>query len=205
MIRVKEFIAQWPQTPFHHGDDTTPPWAITNTAPALIRKAIPKLDSGYRVTQDIAIHSAAKVEDNVVLKGPIIISPGAFVASGAYLRGGVYLGRNAIIGPACEVKTVFMMNDAKIAHLSFVGDAIVGAKANIEAGAIVANYRNEYDGAPIRITRGRDIIETGTDKFGALIGDNARIGANAVIAPGALIDPNTKIDRLSLVDQWPDD
>jgi carbonic anhydrase/acetyltransferase-like protein (isoleucine patch superfamily) len=44
-------------------------------------------------------------------------------------------------------------------------------------------------------------IETGAEKFGALVGDRTKIGCNAVIAPGAILAPDTIVKRLSLVDQ----
>lgn len=125
-----------------------------------------------------------------------------FVAAGAYLRGGVYLGRQCIAGPSCELKSTFMLDGSKLAHFNFVGDSVIGERVNIEAGAIIANYRNELDGANIRIRHGDAVIETGVNKFGALVGDGCKIGANAVIAPGALLRPDTRIPRLGLVDQF---
>lgn len=72
---------------------------------------------------------------------------------------------------------------------------------NLEAGSIVANYRNERADKEIRIRRGGTLHGTGVEKFGALIGDRVRIGANAVIAPGALLLPGQVVPRLALVDQ----
>ena len=66
----------------------------------------------------------------------------------------------------------------------------------------MANYRNELDGAPIRILFEGSVIETGVRKFGALIGDGCKIGANAVIAPGAILRPGTLAPRLALIDQY---
>lgn len=94
-----------------------------------------------------------------------------------------------------------MLIGSKIAHLSFVGDSIIGAGANIEAGAVIANYRNERDDKRIRIAFEGGVIDTGVEKFGALVGDGARIGANAVIAPGALIRPSAVVPRSALIDQ----
>jgi acetyltransferase-like isoleucine patch superfamily enzyme len=44
-------------------------------------------------------------------------------------------------------------------------------------------------------------LETGVEKFGALVGDRTRIGANAVVAPGAILAPAMVVKRLSLIDQ----
>lgn len=150
-----------------------------------------------------AVHRSAAIKSGAVLKSAVIIGPNCFVAAGAYLRGGVYLDENCIIGPGSELKTSFMFKGSKLAHLNFVGDSILGADVNIEAGAIIANYRNECDDKSIRFSRGESVIETGIDKFGALVGDGSRIGANAVVAPGAILDPATKIPRLTLLDQRP--
>ena len=67
----------------------------------------------------------------------------------------------------------------------------------------MANSRNEFTDKEIRVKWRNEIIETGTLKFGALIGDGCRIGANAVLAPGTVLEPNTVIPRLALVDQLP--
>lgn len=98
-----------------------------------------------------------------------------------------------------------MLAGSKLAHFNFVGDSIIGERVNIEAGAIIANYRNELDGALIRIRYGDQVIDTGVNKFGALVGDGCKIGANAVIAPGALLLPDSRVPRLALVDQFAHD
>lgn len=176
------------------------PWEITARAKAIISRATGGL-SGYDVADGVAIHRRAIVEKGAVIKGPAIIGPGALVAATAYLRDGVFLDEGCIVGPACELKSVFMLKGAKAAHLSFIGDSILGAGANVEAGAMIANYRNERADKRIRILAGVVTIDTGVDKFGALVGDGARIGANAVIAPGALIAAGAVVPRLTLVDQ----
>ncbi|MGJ4998753.1 LpxA family transferase [Bradyrhizobium sp. HKCCYLS3077] len=201
MIDPSAFVASWHSSSFaRHGLE---PWQITTQASELIRSMICDLGAGYAFEGDKAIHESSTIEPGAIIKGPAIIGPGSFVAASAYLRGGIFLGEECIVGPACELKTTIMFCASKVAHLSFVGDSIIGAGVNIEAGAIVANYRNEMDDKRIRIVWQGSVIDTGVDKFGALIGDNARIGANAVIAPGALIKPGFRLTRLGKVDQHP--
>ena len=74
---------------------------------------------------------------------------------------------------------------------------------NLEAGSIVANYRNELEDKAIRIAFDGGVIETGVRKFGALLGDGVRVGANAVIAPGAILAPGSRLARMALLDQHP--
>lgn len=184
-----------------HADKAS--WALTQDAAEIIARMIPSLGAGYRITGDIAVHEGAVVEAGAVLKGPLVIGPGCFVAAGAYLRGGCWLERDCVIGPGAELKSSFVFAGTKLAHFNFVGDSILGAGVNLEAGAIIANHRNEKDGAEIAIRRHGEIIRTGVTKFGAQVGDGVRIGANAVIAPGAWIEAGTCIPRLALYDLWP--
>jgi NDP-sugar pyrophosphorylase family protein len=201
LIDIGEFISAWRASFF--GRSSAEPWDVTQRADALIREATAALGGGYRVDGEIALHESATVEAGAVVKGPAIIGPSCLVASTAYLRGGVFLDRECIVGPGCELKTTFMFAGAKVAHLSFIGDSLIGARVNIEAGAIIANYRNEMEDKRIRIRFGDRILDTGVDKFGGLIGDGTRIGANAVVAPGAILEPGFRLDRLGKVDQYP--
>ena len=196
---IADFVEMWSTSPFATVEQT--PWHATQRAEDIVRTALATLGPAFRIENEVAVHSTATVETGVVLKGPVIVGPRCFVATGAYLRGGAYLAENCIIGPACELKSAFMFSGSKIAHLSFVGDSILGSGVNVEAGAMLANYRNELEDKQIRIWFKGTTIETGVDKFGSLIGDDSRIGANAVIAPGALIQPGSRIGRLQLVDQ----
>jgi NDP-sugar pyrophosphorylase family protein len=201
MIDISAFVASWPSSSF--AQQGLEPWQVTSQAAELIRARLGELDAGYLRDGDKAIHESATVEPGAIIKGPAILGPKSFVAASAYLRGGVFLAEECIVGPACELKTTIMFRASKVAHLSFVGDSIIGTGVNIEAGAIVANYRNEMDDKRIRIVWRGNLIDTGVEKFGALIGDHARIGANAVVAPGALIEPGFRLARLGKLDQHP--
>jgi UDP-N-acetylglucosamine diphosphorylase / glucose-1-phosphate thymidylyltransferase / UDP-N-acetylgalactosamine diphosphorylase / glucosamine-1-phosphate N-acetyltransferase / galactosamine-1-phosphate N-acetyltransferase len=180
---------------------TLAPWRATQAAPEIIAAMLAALSGEFTVRDNIAIHASSTVEAGAVLKGPILIGPRSFVAAGAYLRGGVWLEGDNIIGPCCEAKTIFMFSHTKIAHLSFVGDSVLGHEVNVEAGAMIANYRNEKKDKAIAFNfKGQRII-TGVDKFGAMLADGVRIGANAVVAPGAILDKGEKVGRLQLIDQ----
>jgi bifunctional N-acetylglucosamine-1-phosphate-uridyltransferase/glucosamine-1-phosphate-acetyltransferase GlmU-like protein len=200
-IAIEDFVASWQQSGL--ADRDLLPWEATSRAAELVHRALGRLGAGYRLDGDKAIHTSATVEPGAIVKGPAIVGPNAYLAAGAYLRGGVFLDADCIVGPACELKTTFMFRGSKVAHLSFVGDSIIGSGVNIEAGAVVANYRNEMDLKRIRILWQGAVIDTGVDKSGALIGDDVRIGANAVVAPGALLSPGFRLARLGMVDQHP--
>ncbi len=200
MVTVAAFVARVRQSPFV-GYGSVAPWYWASHGAAWIAEAMTMLGDNYVVRGGVAIHRTATVEAGAVVKGPAILGPDSFVATTAYLRGGVFLDDGCIVGPGAEVKTSFLFAGAKLAHLNFVGDSVLGAGVNVEAGAMIANYRNERADKQIRVAYDGRLIDTGVEKFGALVGDGVRIGANAVIAPGAILEAGAVIPRLSLVDQ----
>jgi UDP-3-O-[3-hydroxymyristoyl] glucosamine N-acyltransferase len=202
MLDISGFIADWSVSPFAAGGEE--PWEVTSRAAELVESALVSLGSEYEREGALAVHRSAVIEPGAVLKPPLIVGPGSFVAAGAYLRGGVALLQDCSVGPGVEVKSSLLFRGVRLAHFNFVGDSILGADVNLEAGAIIANFRNEAPGRPQRIIWRGGVIETGVGKFGALVGDGVRIGANAVIAPGALLDPAMIVPRLALVDQSAD-
>ncbi|WP_307698845.1 LpxA family transferase [Variovorax boronicumulans] len=180
------------------------PWELTMQAPQIVRLLLAELpDEEYAVKGDIAIHRSARVEAGAVLKGPLILGADCFVAAGAYLRGGNWIDARCTIGPGTELKSSFVFAGTALAHFNFVGDSVIGAGVNMEAGSIVCNHRNERAAKEIFVRSGEGgaLQPTGCEKFGALVGDGARIGANAVIAPGALLRPGHVVGRASLLDQ----
>ena len=148
-MKISDFIERWDAFPI--SDISLKPWEVTENALSIIKSIVSSLGDGYDVRDGVAKHDSAIVEAGAVLKGPIVLGPNTYVASTAYLRGGVFLDDSCIVGPSCELKTSFMFNGSKVAHLSFVGDSLIGSDANIEAGAIIANYRNEMEDKRIRI------------------------------------------------------
>jgi UDP-N-acetylglucosamine diphosphorylase / glucose-1-phosphate thymidylyltransferase / UDP-N-acetylgalactosamine diphosphorylase / glucosamine-1-phosphate N-acetyltransferase / galactosamine-1-phosphate N-acetyltransferase len=179
-----------------------PAWQLVAQAPDIVRRIVDSLPaSGYAIADGVAVHASATVESGAVLKGPLFIGPGCFVAAGAYLRGGAWLAEHCTIGPGAELKSSFLFGGTKLAHFNFVGDSVLGAGVNLEAGSIVCNYRNERDDREVRVRIGARLVRTGQDKFGALIGDGCRIGANAVLAPGVLLRAGSVVGRAQLLDQ----
>ena len=98
------------------------------------------------------------------------IAAGATIGPFARLRPGAEIGEGAHIGNFVEIKSARVEAGAKVNHLSYVGDARVGAKANIGAGTITCNY-------------------DGFDKHKTSIGDNVFVGSNStLVAPVKLED-----------------
>ena len=177
------------------------PWQLTLGSVGIVERLLGALRDGYATTGGVAVHRTSTIESGAVLKGPAIIGPDCFIAAGAYVRGGCWLEANCILGPGAELKSSFVFSGSKLAHFNFVGDSLLGSGVNLEAGSIVANYRNEWARPTISFFHKGRRLETGAEKFGALVGDRTRIGANAVVAPGAILAQSTVVRRLSLIDQ----
>jgi len=199
---ASDYIAAFAASPLIRFGKWTP-WELTNNASEVLHQLLSYVDSSYHVAGAVAIHHTAIVEDRALIKGPAIVGPRCFIAANTLIRGGCWLDQSCTMGPGCELKSSFVFRGSKLAHFNFVGDSIVGSDVNLEAGSIVANYRNERPDSTIKIFHKRKVIDTHVNKFGALIGDECKIGANAVIAPGAILESRTVVPRLTLVDQRP--
>jgi len=179
-----------------------PPWLITAQAPAIVRAILAAIKTDeFEISDEVAVHRSASVEHGVVLKGPLIVGAHCFLAAGAYLRGGNWLSERCVVGPGSEVKASFLFAGTRLAHFNFVGDSMLGADVNLEAGSVICNYRNERNGGSIQVRLGPILHSLESDKFGAVLGDGTRVGANAVIAPGALLARGSVVPRGALVDQ----
>ncbi|TGD94836.1 LpxA family transferase [Methylobacterium nonmethylotrophicum] len=178
-----------------------PPWALTAAAADIVRRLLARLGADYTVAEEVAVHRGARIESGAVLKGPLVVGPGCLIAHGATLRGGAWLEEACTIGPGAELKASFVFAGTALAHFNFVGESVLGRGVNLEAGAVIANHRNEWPGATVAFRHDGALIATGLAKFGALVGDGVRLGANAVVAPGAILGPGTVVPRLGLVEQ----
>ncbi len=133
----------------------------------------------------VVIGPGCRIEDGAVirsfshLEGARVASR-AIVGPFARLRPSADIGANARIGNFVEIKQSVIEEGAKINHLTYIGDARVGAKANIGAGTITCNYdgfsKNKTDiGAGAFIGSNSALVAPVT------IGDGAYIGSGSVI------------------------
>ncbi|RAJ11593.1 LbetaH domain-containing protein [Arenibacter echinorum] len=200
MTPINTYIAQfYTHFPSQKG---VHPWEITQSISSLISKKILELNTDdYTLANGIAIHKTAVIEKGAILKEPLIISGNCFIASHAYLRGGVFLGEGVQIGPGSEIKSSIIGNHSAMAHFNFIGDSIIGEHVNFEAGALIANHYNERQDKTIWTQVKGIKTNTGTVKFGALVGDDSKIGANAVLSPGTILSKRSVVKRLELIEQ----
>jgi UDP-N-acetylglucosamine diphosphorylase / glucose-1-phosphate thymidylyltransferase / UDP-N-acetylgalactosamine diphosphorylase / glucosamine-1-phosphate N-acetyltransferase / galactosamine-1-phosphate N-acetyltransferase len=177
------------------------PWEITDDLESIVRGMIEKCDSDYTISDGIAIHKTAKIEQNVVLKAPVLIGENVTVGANAYIRGAVVLDENVHIGAGSEIKQSAIFSGTAVAHFNYIGNSIIGSNVNFEAGSVAANHYNEREDKIISVMHGGEMIKTGVKKFGSLVGDDCRIGANAVLSPGTILPQKFIVKRLELIEQ----
>ncbi len=128
--------------------------------------------------QGARVGEHAVIADSVVVDSEI--GDFALVGPWAHVRGGSIVGTGCRVGNFVELKNARLAPGVKAGHLTYLGDAEVGARVNIGAGTITCNY----DGV------GKHRTEIGDDAF---IGSNSslvapvRIGANALTGAGSVV------------------
>ncbi|WP_413788567.1 bifunctional UDP-N-acetylglucosamine diphosphorylase/glucosamine-1-phosphate N-acetyltransferase GlmU [Paludibacillus litoralis] len=155
-----------------------------------------RLGRDVTVEPNVVFGPGVTVADGAVIRAfchleSCAVAEGAMIGPFARLRPGADIGANARIGNFVEVKNARFDAGAKANHLAYIGDASVGAGANIGAGAITCNY----DGVLKHRT------EIGERAF---IGTNAslvapvNVGAGAYVASGAVVTADVPADALAI-------
>ena len=139
---------------------------------------------GVTIADGVVIHGFSHLEGATV-------ESGAEVGPYARLRPGAELGRNSKVGNFVEVKKARLGEGAKANHLTYLGDADIGAGANIGAGTITCNYDGFF----------KYSTEIGA---GAFIGSNSalvapvKIGDGAIVGAGSVIAADVQANALAL-------
>jgi bifunctional UDP-N-acetylglucosamine pyrophosphorylase/glucosamine-1-phosphate N-acetyltransferase len=119
------------------------------------------------------------------------VAAGAQVGPFTHVRPGSHIGEGARVGNFVELKKARVGEGAKAPHLSYLGDAVVGSRANIGAGTITCNY----DGKAKHLT---------TIGAGAFVGSDVTlvapvtVGEGAYVAAGSTITDDVPADALAL-------
>lgn len=140
---------------------------------------------GVTVADGVTIHAFCHLEGAT-------LAPGVHIGPYARLRPGAKLEEDVKVGNFVEVKNTVMHRGAKASHLTYLGDAEVGAEANIGAGTITCNYDGYFK---YKTTIGER----------AFIGSNSaliapvKIGADAIVAAGSAVSRDVADGELRMV------
>ena len=176
--------------------------AAMQAGATMIDPASVYLSADAKIGRDVTIEPHVWIGPKVeIAEGAVIhafshlesakIGPGANVGPFARLRPGADLAEGAKVGNFVEIKAAKIGAGAKVSHLTYIGDAEVGAEANIGAGTITCNY----DG----FLKYRTVIGEG-----AFIGSNSSlvapvtIGAGAYVGSGSVVTKDVSPDALAV-------
>ncbi|WP_108775244.1 UDP-N-acetylglucosamine pyrophosphorylase [Lactimicrobium massiliense] len=177
----------------------TYPWEALAGIKELILKLGPMLDKDEytEVSPNVWVAKSAKVFDSAYLGAPCIIGPRTEVRHCAFIRGSALVGADCVVGNSVELKNVILFDHVQTPHYNYVGDSILGYYAHMGAGSITSNVRS--DKKLVVVHDGKNQIETGLKKFGAMVGNHVEVGCNAVLNPGTVIGPNSNVYPTSCV------
>ena len=180
-------------------ESVTYPWEVLSKINDYILEIGNKLDSEKydKVGEDVWIAKTAKVMPSAYIHGPAIIGENAEIRHCAFIRGKVIVGDKAVVGNSTELKNVILFNEALVPHYNYVGDSILGYKAHMGAGSITSNVKS--DKKLVVVKNGKEKIETGLKKFGAMSGDSVEIGCGSVLNPGTVVGKTSNVYPLSSV------
>lgn len=159
------------------------------------------LEGKVVIEDGVQIGANCFIKDSILRKGVVVKAnshlEGAEMGEGsdcgpfARLRPGAVLGKKAHVGNFVELKNAVLGEGAKAGHLSYLGDAEIGARSNIGAGTITCNY----DGAnKHRTVMGEDVFIGSNSSLVAPV----NLGDRAVTGAGSVITSEVPVDNLAV-------
>ena len=180
-------------------ESVTYPWEALPKIEEYILKIGEKLEPEKYIKKEgnVWIAKTAKIAPTAYIHGPAIIGENTEVRHCAFIRGKALIGENCVVGNSTEIKNVILFNNVQVPHYNYVGDSILGYKSHMGAGSITSNVKS--DKKLVIIKNGKEKIETGLKKVGAMLGDEVEVGCGSILNPGTIIGKNTNIYPLSSV------
>ena len=173
--------------------------------PGVQLRAGTRVRAGATIGPDTTLSGCDVAQDATVIRTHgtgARIEQGAIVGPFSHLRPGTVLGAGGRIGAFVETKNAVIGEGSKVPHLSYVGDATIGASSNIGAATVFVNY----DGVAKHRTVVGDHVRIGSDTMlvaPVTVGDGAYTAAGSVITedvpPGALAVARS---RQRVVEGW---
>ncbi len=167
------------------------PWDVLDANKILIsqrdRSILGEVEPGATLLGKVSVGEGSVIRSGSYIEGPVVIGKNCDIGPNCFIRPHTCLGDNVHVGNAVEIKNCAIMDGTNVAHLSYVGDTVIGSHCNFGAGTIVANLR--HDDANIRSYIKEDEVDSGRRKLGAIVGDDVKTGINTSIYPGTVIEP----------------
>jgi bifunctional UDP-N-acetylglucosamine pyrophosphorylase/glucosamine-1-phosphate N-acetyltransferase len=168
------------------------PWHLLTAAAYFLAESEGAISKSAQISEravlegKVILADGVKILENAVIRGPAYIGEETIIGNNVLIRDHCHIGAHCVIGYGTEIKHSYIGDNCWF-HKNFIGDSVIGNNCLLGAGTILANFR--FDEAEVQV--GEEKVGTGSNKFGAIIGDNCKIGINASILPGVKIGPNS--------------
>ena len=174
------------------------PWDLFTINKQLMNKKLTK----QTIEEDVTISEQASVEGkvwlgkgtkvfaNACVKGPCYIGENSVIGNNSLVRNYTSLGRGCVVGYSTEIKHSLVGDDCWF-HTNYIGDSIISDNCLFGAGTITANFR--FDEKNVQVWIGDRRMDSGTNKLGAIIGNNCKTGINSCLEPGVKIGPQSMV------------
>ena len=172
------------------------PWHTFKVMEYFLDNAQPCIASSARISEKATIEGRVilsenvRVLENAVIRGPVYVGANSIIGNSALVRDYSHIGANSVIGYSTEVKHSYIGDNCWF-HSNYVGDSIIDDNCSLGSGTVLANFR--LDEGNIQIKVGDNIVDTGYDKLGAIVGRGCRIGVNASLMPGVRVGPDSVV------------
>jgi len=168
------------------------PWHILDATEMLLanleNNVAGNVEENVVIDGNVELPASSTIKQGTRIEGNVLVGENVTIGPNAYIRGNTTIGDNSKVGFSVEVKNSVIGKNTFISHLAYIGDSILGDNVNIPAGCVATNFRHDEQNIQTAI-KGK-LTDTGRNKFGTVIGDNAKLGAGTVIYPGRKIWPN---------------
>ena len=180
------------------------PWDFLKSVQKILDNEVTttKISSKSKISKTSIIEGPCIIEKGVVIddfckiKGPTYIGENSFIGMGSLVRNSM-LERNTRIGFNCEIGKSYFAGNDKISHHNVILDTIVGQ--NVWFGGYSGTANVLLDRKNVRYKIRDNFMDTGTDHFGSVIGNNCSIGASVIILPGRRVSSNSIIQAGTIV------
>lgn len=158
------------------------------------------VDKSATVAGDAAIDTS---------KGPVVVGARTRICSGAAIHGPVRIGDDCLIGNLALVRGAATIGDgSKVGFAAEIKNSVIGERVSIGPQCFVADSKvddDAYLGAQVRTSNQRldrhsvrvlvdgELVDTGRDKLGCLIGARAALGIQVIVLPGRTVAPDSVI------------
>lgn len=181
------------------------PWDFLNTIQKMLENEVTfsKISCEAKISKTAIVEGPCIIEKGVIIddfckiKGPVYIGENSFIGMGSLIRNSI-LEHDTRIGFNCEIDRSYLAGRDRISHHNVIIDTILGQ--NVWFGGYSGTENVLANRKKIKYRVGKTLVDTKTDHFGSVIGNNCCIGASVIILPGTRVLPNTQIQAGTIVE-----